>query len=332
MGVRALPVPEIPGALLGEWLAGELCIQNPKVKPKEWKTMSVVSMRQLLEAGIHFGHQTRRWNPKMKRYIYGQRNGIYIIDLAKTLRNVRHAYDVVRDSVAAGGTVLFVGCKKQAQEPIEQQAERSNMFYVSNRWLGGTLTNWETMQKGIAKLKNLEDMESSGKLDKLSKKEAARIRKELARLQRNYNGLKNMTRMPRIMFVVDTKKEALALREARRLKITTIGVVDTNSDPEQVDIAIPGNDDAIRAVNLFCRVIADAAIEGQGLASKAEHKKAQDAAGGQPLEEAMLQAAGEEAKPGAPAPGEPEAEAAAAAAPATPDAPPQGATEGGPAA
>lgn len=230
--------------------------------------MGAVSMRQLLEAGIHFGHQTRRWNPKMSRYIYGERNGIYIIDLQKTLTQVNKAYAFVRDKVASGGLVLFVGTKKQAQEPIAREAARCGMFFVNHRWLGGTLTNWSTVRQSIRTLIRMEEMETSGELEKLTKKEAAGIRRDTLKLQKNLKGIKLMDRLPDILFVIDAKKEAIAIREAKRLGITCIGVVDTNGDPDSVPIPIPGNDDAIRAVNLFCKVMADAVIEGNGVAEK----------------------------------------------------------------
>jgi small subunit ribosomal protein S2 len=191
--------------------------------------MAVVTMRQLLEAGIHFGHQTRRWNPKMARYIFGQRNGIYIIDLQKTLRQVHKAHAFVRDAVAAGGTVLFVGTKKQAQEPVAREAKRCGMYYVNHRWLGGTLTNFETIQTSVRNLTRLEEMDASGALEKFTKKEAARMRREMVKLRRNLDGIKTMDRLPNVMFVIDTKKEAIAVREAERLGITCIGVVDTHS-------------------------------------------------------------------------------------------------------
>ncbi len=225
--------------------------------------MPVVTMRQLLEAGIHFGHQTRRWNPKMARYIFGQRNGIYIIDLQKTLKQINKAHQFVRDSVAQGGSVLFVGTKKQAQEPIQQHAARCGMYYMTNRWLGGTLTNFDTVRTSIKNLVRLEELEAKGELEKHSKKEAARLRREMTKLRKNLNGIKTMDALPTVMFVIDAKKEAIAVREAERLGITCIGVVDTNADPDAVPIPIPGNDDAIRAVGLFCSVIADAAIEGR---------------------------------------------------------------------
>jgi small subunit ribosomal protein S2 len=230
--------------------------------------MAVVTLRELLEAGIHFGHQTRRWNPKMSRYIFGQRNGIYIIDLQKTLRQVHKAYGKVRDAVAAGGTVLFVGTKKQSREPVEREAKRCGMYYVNNRWLGGTLTNFETIQRSVRNLISLEGIEESGKAQGLTKKEITRMRRERTKLEKNLSGIKTMDRLPQVMFVIDTKKEAIAVREAERLGILCIGVVDTNADPDVVPIPVPGNDDAIRAVGLFCKIMADAVIEGRALAGK----------------------------------------------------------------
>ena len=230
--------------------------------------MAVVTMRQLLEAGIHFGHQTRRWNPKMAKYIFGERNGIYIIDLQKTLRQLRKAYAFVRDTAASGGTVLFVGTKKQAHEPVQAQAERCGMFYVKNRWLGGTLTNFRTVQQSIKTLISLEELEAQGGLDKLSKKEAAARRRFLTQLQRNLGGIKRMPGLPSVVFVIDAKKEATAVREAGRVGIPCIGVVDTNADPDVVPLPVPGNDDAIRAVGLFCTIMADAVIEGRAVAEK----------------------------------------------------------------
>lgn len=230
--------------------------------------MAVVTMKQLLEAGIHFGHQTRRWNPKMAKYIFGQRNGIYIIDLQKTLQQVNKAYVFVRDTVAGGGTVLFVGTKRQAQEPIQREAQRCGMHYVNNRWLGGTLTNFETVKQSVRSLLRYDEMETSGEFDKLSKKESSRLRKYHTKLKKNLSGIKTMNAIPRVMFVIDAKKEAIAIREAERLHIPCIAVVDTNADPDVVPIPIPGNDDAIRAVGLFCSIIADAAIEGMAHAEK----------------------------------------------------------------
>lgn len=225
--------------------------------------MPVVTMRQLLEAGIHFGHQTRRWHPKMSRYIFGQRNGIYIIDLQKTLRQIVRAYNLVRDTVAGGGIVLFVGTKRQAQETVKREATRCGMYYVNSRWLGGTMTNWMTIKSSIAKLNRLTDLETQGKINQYTKKEAAGMRKEREKLEKNLSGIREMPRRPDILFVIDSKNEAIAVHEARRLSMPCIGVVDTNCDPDDVDIPIPGNDDAIRAINLFCSVIAEAVIEGK---------------------------------------------------------------------
>jgi len=236
--------------------------------------MAIVTMRQLLEAGIHFGHQTRRWNPKMARFIFGQRNGIYIIDLQQTLRQLNKAYAFVRDTVASGGQVLFVGTKKQAQEAITREAERCGMFYISHHWLGGTLTNYMTIRKSIKRLLDLEDMQARGDLEKMTKKEAIGVVKTMEKLNRNLCGIKTMERLPDVVFIIDTKKEAIAVREAQRLNIPCIGIVDTNCDPDQVPIPIPGNDDAIRAVNLFCRVIADAAVEGKAIGEKARATQA----------------------------------------------------------
>jgi len=225
--------------------------------------MAAVTMKNLLEAGIHFGHQTRRWNPKMKRYIFGARNGIYIIDLQKTLRQLNRARAFVREAVAAGGHVLFVGTKRQAQDIIQREAERCGMYYVNTRWLGGTLTNYETIRVSIRNLRKFEEMEANGEMEKYSKKEAARMRKQKARLAKYLDGIKNMPGIPHVMFVIDTRREAIAVNEAYRLNIPCVGIVDTNSDPDMVSFPIPGNDDAIRAVSLFCSVIADAVIEGK---------------------------------------------------------------------
>ncbi len=236
--------------------------------------MATITMKQLLEAGIHFGHQTRRWNPKMSRYIFGERHGIYIIDLKRTLRQLQKAYVAVRDTVANGGTLLFVGTKKQARDVIEREATRCGMFYVNNRWLGGALTNWETIQKSVATLKNLEEIDSSGKIEAFTKKEGTRMRKHRDKLDKNLCGIKNMERPPSIMFVVDSNREAIAVREAERIGIPCVAIVDTNSDPDAVPIPIPGNDDAIRAINLFCSIMADAALDGR---MTYEKKKADDA-------------------------------------------------------
>jgi small subunit ribosomal protein S2 len=227
--------------------------------------MSAVTMRQLLEAGVHFGHQTRRWNPKMKRFIFGERNGIYIIDIQQTIGLLENAYDFVRDTVAKGGSVLFVGTKKQAQEAIEQQALRVNMPYVNFRWLGGMLTNFETIKLRLTRLRELEDMETDGRMEVLPKKEALSLRRERDKLLRNLGGIRNMNKLPSAIWVVDTVKEHIAVREANRLGIPVIAVVDTNCDPDEVQYVIPGNDDAIRSGALLTRLIADACAEGYQL-------------------------------------------------------------------
>ena len=225
--------------------------------------MPVVSMKGLLEAGVHFGHQTRRWNPKMRPYIFTERNGIYILDLQRTLREIEQAYTFTRDMAARGGRILFVGTKKQAQEPVQNEAERSGMPYVNQRWLGGMLTNFVTMRGRVARLVALETMEEDGTMAKLPKKEQLLLRKEWDKLAKNLTGVRDMRELPAALFVIDTKREAIAVAEARRLKIPIIGLVDTNADPDDVDFVIPGNDDAIRSVGLMCRVIADGAIEGR---------------------------------------------------------------------
>ena len=223
--------------------------------------MAVVSMKKLLEAGVHFGHQTRRWNPKMAKYIFTERNGIYIIDLQKTSTQIDEAYAMVRDIVADGGDVLFVGTKKQAQDTIEQEAKRSGQYYVSNRWLGGILTNFDTIRKSIDKLKRYEQMEEDGTFDLLPKKEVLQYQKEMDRLEKNLGGIKDMEKLPDVLFVVDPGEESIAVHEARILGIPVVAIVDTNCDPDEVDLAIPGNDDAIRAVKLMTTIIADAVVE-----------------------------------------------------------------------
>ena len=230
--------------------------------------MAVITMRQMLEAGAHFGHQTRRWNPKMKRFIFGERNGIYIIDLEQTLGRVETAYGFVRDLVAGGGTILFVGTKKQAQDPVRSYAEKCGMPYVNERWLGGMLTNFETMSKRVGKMLEYERMQASGEFDAMIKKEALLLDRELTKLQRNLGGLRGMTKAPDAIFVLDTKKEHIAVTEANKLGIPVVAVVDTNVDPEVVQYPIPGNDDAIRSNSLFARVIADAVEEGRFIANK----------------------------------------------------------------
>jgi len=226
--------------------------------------MAVVSMKSLLEAGVHFGHQTRRWNPKMKPYIFTERSGIYILDLQRTLRELEGSYNFTRSVAERGGSVLFVGTKKQAQEPIQSEAERSGMPYVNNRWLGGMLTNFVTMRGRVSRMEALEAMETNGVMATLPKKEQLLLKKELGKLQANLNGVRDMRELPKAIFVVDTKREDIAIKEAQRLRIPIIGLVDTNADPDDVDYVIPGNDDAIRSVGLMCRVIADAVIDGRG--------------------------------------------------------------------
>ena len=236
--------------------------------------MSVISMKQLLEAGVHFGHQTRRWNPKMAPYIYTERNGIYIIDLQKSVGKVDEAYDAVSDIAAQGGTILFVGTKKQAQDAIKTEAERCGMYYINERWLGGMLTNFKTIQSRIARLVEIETMEQDGTFDVLPKKEVIQLRKEMDKLQKNLGGIKNMKKLPDAIFVVDPKKERICIQEAHILGIPLFGIVDTNCDPEELDYVIPGNDDAIRAVKLIVAKMADAVIEAnQGEATDVEYSE-----------------------------------------------------------
>ena len=230
--------------------------------------MAVISMRQMLEAGVHFGHQTRRWNPKMRRFIFGERNGIYIIDLEQTLTRVETAYGFVRDLVANGGNVLFVGTKKQAQDPVQSYAEKVGMPYVNERWLGGMLTNFETMSKRVDKMLEYERMKASGEFDAMIKKEALLLDRELTKLQRNLGGLRGMKKAPDCVFVIDTKKEHIAVTEANKLGIPVVAIVDTNVDPDVIQYPIPGNDDAIRANSLLVRVIADAVEEGRYIAQR----------------------------------------------------------------
>ena len=225
--------------------------------------MSVISMKQLLEAGVHFGHQTRRWNPKMKEYIFTERNGIYIIDLSKTVKKIDEAYNFVRDVAMNDGTVLFVGTKKQAQESMEQEAKRCEMFYVNQRWLGGLLTNFKTIQTRIAKLNQINKMEEDGDFDLLPKKEVVKLCALREKLMKNLGGIKEMKKLPSCIFVVDPRKEHIAVLEARTLNIPIVAIVDTNCDPDDVDYVIPGNDDAIRAVKLIASKIADAVLEGK---------------------------------------------------------------------
>ncbi|MBQ7562591.1 MAG: 30S ribosomal protein S2 [Lachnospiraceae bacterium] len=248
--------------------------------------MSVISMKQLLEAGVHFGHQTRRWNPKMAPYIYTERNGIYIIDLQKSVGMVDDAYNAVADIASQGGIILFVGTKKQAQDAVKTEAERCGMYYVNERWLGGMLTNFKTIQSRVKRLKEIERMQEDGTFDVLPKKEVIGLKKEMEKLEKNLGGIKNMKRIPDAIFIVDPKKEHICVQEAHALGITLIGIADTNCDPEELDYVIPGNDDAIRAVKLIVSKMADAVIEAnQGEAGDAEEQ----------TEEAAAQAEGEEA-------------------------------------
>jgi small subunit ribosomal protein S2 len=223
--------------------------------------MAAISMKQLLEAGVHFGHQTRRWNPKMKKYIFTERNGIYIIDLQKTVKKVDEAYNYVKEIASNGGTILFVGTKKQAQDSVRDEAIRSGMYYVNQRWLGGTLTNFQTIRKRISRLKSIEKMEEDGTFDVLPKKEVVNLLKEKDRLVKFLGGIKEMTKIPDALFVVDPRKERIAIAEAHKLNIPIIGIVDTNCDPDEIDYVIPANDDAIRAVKLLTSKMADAILE-----------------------------------------------------------------------
>ena len=236
--------------------------------------MSVISMKQLLEAGVHFGHRTRRWNPKMAPYIYTERNGIYIIDLQKSVGKVDEAYNAIRDCVANGGKILFVGTKKQAQDSIKNEAERCGMYYVNQRWLGGMLTNFKTIQSRIAQLKKIEAMEADGTFDVLPKKEVINLKKQQEKLEKNLGGIKEMQDIPDMIFVVDPRKERICIQEAETLGIPLVGICDTNCDPEELDYVIPGNDDAIRAVKLIVSKMADAVIE----ANQGEEMVAEDAA------------------------------------------------------
>ena len=245
--------------------------------------MPAISMKELLEAGVHFGHQTKRWNPKMKEYIFGERNGIYIIDLQKTLKLFKDAMRYVGDMAAQGKTVLFVGTKRQAQEAIAEEATRAGMYYINQRWLGGLLTNMATVQKSIKRLKELDAMAEEGNWDGRAKKEVIRLERERKQLDQNLAGIKNMQGLPDVMFVVDSNKEAIAVEEARKLGIAVVAVVDTNCDPDKVNYVIPGNDDALRAIRLFTTKIAEACIEGRQLAT--EHDFAQPVAVAEPSDE-----------------------------------------------
>ena len=240
--------------------------------------MAAIAMKELLEAGVHFGHQTKRWNPKMKEYIFGERNGIYILDLGKTLKLFREAEEFVSTLAAEGRTMLFVGTKRQAKDVIAEEAQRCGMFFVNERWLGGLLTNFATIQRSLGRLRDLEAMATDGRFDTLSKKEIARNEKERRKLAKNLDGIRGMSRLPDAVFIVDTKKEQIAVDVARKLKIPVIGVVDTNCDPDQVDFVIPGNDDALRSIRLFASRIADAVISGRDMRQSMDADAAREAA------------------------------------------------------
>ena len=233
-------------------------------------SLTGIALKDLLEAGVHFGHQTKRWNPKMKAYIFGERNGIYIIDLAKTAKLFREAEQFTANLAAEGKTILFVGTKRQAQDAIAEEAQRCGMYFVNQRWLGGLLTNFSTIQRSLGRLRDLEAMETDGRYESLSKKEISQLEKEKRKLQKNLEGIRNMSRLPDALFVVDTRKEKIAVDEARKLKIPVIGIVDTNCDPDEVDFVIPGNDDALRAIRLFASRIADAVLSGRGMRESAQ--------------------------------------------------------------
>ncbi len=239
--------------------------------------MAALTMKELLEAGVHFGHQTKRWNPKMQKYIFGERNGIYIIDLQKTLKKFREAYTFVRDTAAGGGNVLFIGTKKQAQDTVFEEAGRCSMFYVNQRWLGGTLTNFQTIRKSIGRLKKIEEMKEAGEFERLPKKEALELDREREKLEKALIGIKSMESLPAVVFIIDPRKEKIAVAEAQRLGIPIVAIVDTNCDPTGIDYPVPGNDDAIRAVRLITARIADAILEGRGTLSKDESEEAADA-------------------------------------------------------
>ena len=242
-------------------------------------SLAGIALKDLLEAGVHFGHQTKRWNPKMKPFIFGERNGIYIIDLAKTAKLFREAEQFASNLAADGRTILFVGTKRQAQDAVAEEAQRCGMYFVNQRWLGGLLTNFTTIQRSLARLRDLEAMETDGRYESLSKKEISQLEKEKKKLQKNLEGIRHMSRLPDALFVVDTRKEKIAVDEARKLKIPVIGVVDTNCDPDEVDYVIPGNDDALRAIRLFASKIADAVSSGRGMRESAHADDRDDSDG-----------------------------------------------------
>jgi len=265
--------------------------------------MAEISMKHLLEAGVHFGHQTRKWNPKMKPYIFGARNGIYIIDLQNTVKLLKDAYGFIVRTVSEGGTVLFVGTKRQAQDIVLEESERCGMYHIRNRWLGGTLTNFETIKKRINRLKELEEMKRDGTIGRYTKKEMLRMEKELVKLQKSLGGIKNMDELPSALYIVDTKKERIAVNEGKKLGIPTVAIVDTNADPEDIDYVIPGNDDAIRSIRLLTSIIADACIVGheqreEKLRAEQELEAARDAVQQEVKEEEIV--VSEEKKEGEP--------------------------------
>jgi small subunit ribosomal protein S2 len=247
--------------------------------------MSVVTMKELLESGVHFGHQVKRWNPKMKKYIFGERNGIHIIDLQKTLKAIEDAYEFIRNVASTGAPILFVGTKKQAQDAIAEEAQKAGAFYVNNRWLGGMLTNFSTVRKSIERLKKIETMKEDGTYNMLTKKEVAQLEKERIKLEKNLSGIKDMTTLPGAMFVVDPKKEKIAIAEAKRLSIPVVAIVDTNCDPDDADYVIPGNDDAIRAIKLIASKMAEAVMQGRGALAKSVEEEAEQIQ----IEEKILQ-------------------------------------------
>lgn len=257
--------------------------------------MSGIAIKELLEAGVHFGHQTKRWNPKMKPYIFGERNGIYIIDLGKTAKLFRQAEEFVQNICSDGGTVLFVGTKRQAQDAVAEEAQRCGMFYVNERWLGGLLTNFTTIQRSLARLRELEAMSTDGRYEALSKKEISGLEKEKKKIAKNLDGIRNMAKLPDAVFVIDTKKEKIAVDEARKLKIPVIGIVDTNCDPEEVDYVIPGNDDALRSIRLFTSRISEAALSGRSMRESIKAEATQE-------EEAAARPAMRRPRPDGPAP------------------------------
>ncbi len=260
--------------------------------------MAAITMKELLEAGVHFGHQTKRWNPKMKRFLFGERNGIYIIDLQKTMEKFEEAYQFLKEVSQKGDSVLFVGTKRQAAETIGEEAERCGMFYVNHRWLGGTLTNFQTIRKSINRLKQLEQMQADGSFEKLPKKEAIQLGREIEKLNRALAGIKDMDRLPGAVAVVDTRRERIAVRESRRLGIPVVALVDTNCDPDEIDYPIPGNDDAIRALKLITSRLADAILDGRGAVDKALEQEMLEELGetGETMEEARPAAEAEEAE------------------------------------